>query len=212
MIGQKLTRSQRELIEATRQPVRRECEVEIVRISGPVAGASYAARQAERESRLSKAGPRCAALCTTSSYEAVCELVDEAGRDCWDAGKRRTLRRCLEKLSGPEHRAVCLIFDRAGRLPENEQDDLKGLCDAAAYRAGCRIRLIFLLQKVLVKQQQRDERGKLHWITARCWIRSDHLSTRARIWDYSREGMDEILGIVPSEERDQETERQAASA
>lgn len=221
MNTQRLTHSQRQLLEAARSPITRGCEVEIVRVEAAISGVSHAARQAERESRVSKIGPRCACLTTTSIYEAVCELVDEAGRDCWDAGNRRTLRRCLEKLSGPEHRPITLLFDRAGRLTENEQDTLKALCDAAAYRAGCRIRLVYLLNKVSMHEQQRNARGKLEWVQVRRWIcsggllgdreRQSYVKGLARMWDYSADGMEEILGI-PADDREQPRQREAASA
>lgn len=213
--AQKLTPSQRDIVSSASAPVRHDCEVEIVRIDAPLSGVSYAARYAERASRIKSAAPRCAVLTATSVYEAVGELVEEAGRDCWDAGNRRTIKRCIEKLSGPERRAVCLIFDRAGGLPENQQDVLKALCDAAAYRAGCRLRLIYLIQKVIVHQQIRNERGKLEWVQSRKFVTSGSLAPRSdkpdqrtgrypllkriqsfvRMWDYSSDGMEEIFDI-----------------
>lgn len=206
MIGQKLTRSQRELMEAARQPVGRHCEVEIVRVTGSQGGVSYAARQAERISRVDRTGPRCAALCTTSIYEAVGELIEETGDGRGHCGNLRTFTRCLRILSGDTHRAVCLLFDKAGLLSPNEQDTLKALCDAAAYRAGCRVRLVLLLQQVLLWQPDINKSKKVRGRRI-----SDHLAAHARVWDYSADGMDEILG-VPANETEQESDRRVAIA
>ena len=180
------SQSQKQLIALARESIKDNCEIEYVRIERGYTGATFAAKWARRNSENVSAIPRSVVLCGVSQWETVMSLIKLAGRDCWGAGYIDILTRCLKKMAGPENRELCLWVDRAGAMTPLQQETLAYLIDYVADQINAKVRIVYLLQMSLVWNAETRRRERKH-------VRSLALSRRARVWDFSAEGFDELI-------------------
>ena len=191
-VPKKLSPSQKQLLELAREPVRKT-SVEIVRIHEAFTGVTYAARLACQQSRSDKAMPRNLTLLACKGWDVAMEMVKLAGPENYGYGHLDTMRRCLAALIEGDKRPLVLWFDRAGRMPVWEQEDLEARLETIAHDLGIAMRMVFLIQKVLVWDNAAQRRK-------RDWVLSGHLLRRAREWEYTAAGFDAALTDAEAEQ------------
>lgn len=182
-VAQKLSPSQREMLVLAQTPVTHTA-VEIIKIHQSNSGVTHVARLAERESRVNRGVPRSIRLLSCRGWDVAMELVRMAGNGTYGLGHLDTLRRTLTKLTADDQRPLVLWLDRAGRMPVWEQEDLEARLETVSHSLGIPIRLVFLIQKTLVRDPETRQRR-------RQWVISEHLLRRAKVaWDFTNEGLE----------------------
>jgi len=187
MTTQRLTPSQREVLDIALQPVSRGVEINVIKIEAGHAGVSFVAKRAEQQCNFHAAAPRNIRLLATSNWDAEMSMIKIGGKGCYGSGHADIVERCLRRLAGDEKRPLCLWLDRAGRMRIPDQEDFAGRVEWCANHSGLSVRVIYLIQKTILwnNAKQRKERD---------WLLSEPLCRSARaLYTFSANGLDEIL-------------------
>lgn len=185
MKDRKLSRSQREMLEIAREQIRRT-SIDLVKIAVAGSGVSYVAELAQRESKLDARMPLNLKLCAVTQWDVIRSLNEVAGGDCWGAGHLDIIIRSFRKLQKSGARPMCLWLDKAGRMSPTDQENLASRITWAAANAGIKVRLVYLMQKVIAWSNREQE-------DVRDWVISSHVAARAQNWMFSDEGFEECL-------------------
>jgi len=201
-----LTKSQQSLMDLAREKVE-GVECEIVKIDGSFCGVSHVAREASRRARMDRDLPASAHLIAVSQWEAEMSLLKLCGRN-WGNSHVCIWHDSLKHFAGADRRDVVVWLDRAGRMSSRDQETTQAVAEWVARHLNVNLRMVWLIQKTLLWNHAHNRRERM-------WLISEHLQARARFWEFSRDGLDELLGvegILPGIASDSAAVKKAASA
>ena len=183
----RLTKSQQQLLALAREPVPQGCELCLVNIHGPASGVTKALRRIRDDSQ---AASRQIVVEAPRAWDAVMGLVHvaaerQAKRAAYGIGYLDTIWRSLQTLAGPGREPLTIWCEDTHHERPANREMFVCLIEWVADNLGVDVRLVMLGSQVLVWDQQEQRRVKR-------FRQSERLAARARRFEFTREGMDEV--------------------
>lgn len=188
----KFTSSQKQFIDIATEKIRR-FHLDLINVKDWGSGVTTALRHISKN--LTDENARHIWLTGRSSWDVVIALMRLAGRDTYGYGTLDTLHRTLRKLSEPEHaraprRSLCLWIDDARLIRPIDRETLVAFCEHVSQHEGIPVRLVLIVGKVRTWDNEAQKKINTIAHPERLMTRVDQ--GRARMFDFTREGMNEI--------------------
>jgi len=178
-----LTDAQTDLMGLGQRPIRKH-SIDLVRLATSRAVSSTVAHLAARESKINSRVPLSVKVCAVSQWDVMTSLVEIGGPDVWGSGHLDIACRFFRKVRTNDQRAVCLWLDKAGAMSPVDQENLAARLTWVATQQNFKLRLIYLMQKVIVWNSTKQEE-------VRDWNLSSHVAAHAETWDFNSDGFEE---------------------
>jgi hypothetical protein len=178
-----LTASQKQLVEISREPIS-GFQLDIVELHQDYSGVSTALR-AIRRGGWAGSGPRNIILEASRPWDVVMALVNIAGRNTYGNGYLDTCWKALSALSGDARSPLCLWFEDARHMKPAEREMLVCLIEWIHEQLNIPVRIVMLIGKTRVWDFSERKRVAK-------FVHSARLDARARKFEFTREGLDEV--------------------
>lgn len=177
------TRSQKDLIALAEEPVK-DFSLDIVEVHHEYSGISTALRHI-RKSKSLFSGSRNLVLESARPWDALMNLVKLAGPKTYGCGWLDIAWRTLTALSGDKKQPLVLWLEDARYMKPHERETLVCLFEHVCAHNDIPARLVMLVGKTRVWDMRQQSRVSM-------FVHSARLDNRARRFEYTREGLDEI--------------------
>ncbi|MCX7805924.1 MAG: hypothetical protein N3A38_12145 [Planctomycetota bacterium] len=182
----RLTRSQRELVEAGAREIREPVETEVVKVVAPYSGVTTAIREAIRLARADRRRPAAAHLIATSQWDAEISLMKHTTRQSWINSHVQAWDIGLTHLAAQGARGVVVWLDGAGRMTARDQEVTQAIAEWVARHREIPLRMVWCINRISAWCNAKQAR-------AHVWRVAEALLQRGRLWEFTREGLDEAM-------------------
>lgn len=181
----KFTRSQKQFLDIAQEKIK-GFELDLINVKDWGSGVTTVLRHINKN--LNDERTRHIWLTGRSSWDVAIALMRMAGRETYGYGILDTLHRTLRKLSDGQ-RALTLWIDDARLIRPIDRETLVAFCEHVANHEGIALRLVLIVGKVRTWDNEAQKKINTIAHPERLMTRVDQ--GRARMFDFTREGMNE---------------------